>query len=157
MSVPAHLSIRVPADWHVLRGWLSDVVDPAPRLAVASFPARLSRHTCECGFPNVLNFPRDGAFTFVWEYPAPSARGLARTPDQNHPVRTRTLPLHGQYRWWDCLRSYRPNPGIYRYYMHSSGIRNERTGGEAVFRQEVSGRNDDLDGRYEWGSRLIHR
>lgn len=80
VSVPAHLSIRVPADWHVLRGWLSDVVDPAPRLAVASFPARLSRHTCECGFPNVIDFPRDGAFTFVWEYPAPSARGLARTP-----------------------------------------------------------------------------
>jgi hypothetical protein len=78
-------------------------------------------------------------------------------PPQNHPVRTRTLPLHGRYRWWDCLRSYRPNPGILRYYMHSSGMRNERTGGEVVFRQEVSGGYDDLDGRYEWGSRLIHR
>jgi hypothetical protein len=62
------LSVRVPVGWHVLRGWLSDVTDPAPRLAAASFPARLSRHTCECGFPNVVNLPRDGAFVFVWEY-----------------------------------------------------------------------------------------
>jgi hypothetical protein len=74
------LGVRLPAGWHVLRGWLSDVVDPAPRLAVASFPARLSRHTCECGFPNVVHFPHDGAFVFVWEYQHPSRRGLARIP-----------------------------------------------------------------------------
>jgi hypothetical protein len=61
VSVAGRLSVRVPAGWHVLRGWLSDVMDPAPRLAMASFPARLSRHTCECGSPNVVNFPRDGA------------------------------------------------------------------------------------------------
>jgi hypothetical protein len=60
--VPGRLSIRVPAGWQVLHGWLSDVTDPAPRLAVASFPARLSRRTCACGFPNVIQFPRDGAF-----------------------------------------------------------------------------------------------
>ncbi|MGZ6693587.1 MAG: hypothetical protein ACXVHQ_40125 [Solirubrobacteraceae bacterium] len=84
-SVPGRLTVRVPAGWHVLRGWLSDVSDPAPRLAVASFPARLSRHTCECGFPNVVNFPRDGTFVFLWEYLHPSRRGLARVPSR--PVR----------------------------------------------------------------------
>jgi len=84
-SVPGRLTVRVPAGWHVLRGWLSDVTDPAPRLAVASFPARLSRHTCECGFPNVASFPRDGAFVFVWEYLHPSRRGLASVPSR--PVR----------------------------------------------------------------------
>jgi hypothetical protein len=84
-SVPGRLSVRVPVGWHVLRGWLSDVTEPAPRLAVASFPARLSHHTCECGFPNVVNFPRDGAFVFVWEYLHPSRRGLARVPSR--PIR----------------------------------------------------------------------
>jgi hypothetical protein len=80
VSVPGRLSIRVPADWHVLHGWLSDVTDPAPRLAVASFPVRLSRHSCACGFPNVIGFPRGGAFLFVWQYLHPSRRALARTP-----------------------------------------------------------------------------
>lgn len=82
MSVPGGLSVRVPVRWHVLRGWLSDVVDPAPRLAVASFPVRLSRRTCACGFPNVVNFPRDGAFVFVWEYLHPSRRELVRVPSR---------------------------------------------------------------------------
>lgn len=85
VSLPGRLSVAVPVGWHLLRGWLSDVVDPAPRLAIASFPVRLSRHTCECGFPNVVHFPRDGAFVFVWEYLNPSRRGLARTPSR--PVR----------------------------------------------------------------------
>jgi hypothetical protein len=85
VNVPGRLSVRVPTGWHVLRGWLSDVTDPAPRLAIASFPARLSRHTCECGFPNVVNFPHDGAFVFVWEYLHPSRRGLARLPSR--PIR----------------------------------------------------------------------
>jgi hypothetical protein len=76
------LDIRLQAGLHVLHGWLSDVTDPAPRLTVASFPARLSRHTCECGFPNIVNFPRDGAFVFVWEYLHPSRRGLARVPSR---------------------------------------------------------------------------
>lgn len=82
VSVPAGLNVRVPAGWHVRRGWLSDVVDPAPRLAVASFSARLSRRACACGLPNVVNFPRDGAFVFVWEYLHPSRRGLARVPSR---------------------------------------------------------------------------
>lgn len=80
VSVPGRLSVSVPVGWHMLRGWLSDVTDPAPRLALASFPARLSRHTCECGSPNVVNFPPDGAFVFVWEYLPPFLPQLARTP-----------------------------------------------------------------------------
>jgi hypothetical protein len=80
VNVPSGLSIRVPAGWHVLHGWLSDVIDPAPRLAVASFPAKLSRHTCECGSPNVVSFPRRGAFVFIWEYLQATARQLAHTP-----------------------------------------------------------------------------
>jgi hypothetical protein len=90
VTVPGRLSVRVPPGWHMLRGWLSDVIDPAPGLAVASFPARLSRHTCECGFPNVVDFPRDGAFVFVWEYLHPSRRGLARLPSR--PVRFHIAP-----------------------------------------------------------------
>ncbi len=78
VSFPAGISVTVPAGWHVLHGWLSDVVDPAPRLAMGSFPARLSRHTCECGFPNVVDFPRAGAFIFVWEYLNPNE--VAREP-----------------------------------------------------------------------------
>ncbi len=81
VSFPGRISVLVPAGWHVLHGWLSYVTDPAPRLAVASFPASLSRNTCACGFPNVLNFARNGAFVFVWEYLASvSPSGLARTP-----------------------------------------------------------------------------
>jgi hypothetical protein len=80
VGVPGRVSIRVPPSWHVLHGWLSDVTDPAPRLAVASFPVRLSRQTCQCGFPNVIHFPRDGAFVFVWEYLHPSRRMLAAAP-----------------------------------------------------------------------------
>jgi hypothetical protein len=94
VNVPGRLSVRVPVGWHVLRGWLSDVADPAPRLAVASFPARLSRLTCECGFPNVVNFPRNGAFVFVWEYLHPSRRELARTPSRPsrfHPAADRSV------------------------------------------------------------------
>lgn len=78
--VPGRLSVCVPVGWHVLRGWLSDVIDPAPQLAVASFPARLSHHTCECGSPNVVNFPHNGAFIFVWEYLHYPRLSLARVP-----------------------------------------------------------------------------
>lgn len=80
VGVPGRLDIRVPEGWHVAHGWLSDVTDPAPRLAVASFPVRLSRQTCACGFPNVVHFPRNGAFVFVWEYLHPSPRMLAAIP-----------------------------------------------------------------------------
>jgi hypothetical protein len=74
------VSVRLPGGWHLVRGWLSYVTDPIPRLAVANFAVRLSRHTCECGFPNVVDFPRTGAFLFVWEYLGGSRRDLALVP-----------------------------------------------------------------------------
>ncbi len=79
-NLPAGISFRLPVGWHVVHGWLSDVVDPAPRLGVASFDARLSRHACECGMPNVRAFPRAGAFLFIWEYLNVPRRALKRYP-----------------------------------------------------------------------------
>ena len=89
VHAPGRLSIRVPAGWHLLHGWLSDVSNPAPRVAAASFPVRLSRHTCECGSPNVVDFPRNGAFVFVWEYLHPSRRMLTRAPRRPSSFRLR--------------------------------------------------------------------
>lgn len=80
VSLRGGISIRVPTGWHIVHGWLSDVVIPIPRFAVGSFAVRLSRRTCECGMPNVVNFPRTGAFVFVWEYPGVRRAALARTP-----------------------------------------------------------------------------
>jgi hypothetical protein len=74
------VSVRVPAGWHRLRGWLSDVRYPIPVLAVGSFQVRLSRHSCACGFPNVEHFPGNGSFLFVWEWTQPNRRQLARLP-----------------------------------------------------------------------------
>lgn len=74
------IRVRIPPGWDVVRGWLSDVIDPIPRLAVGSFPATLSRHTCVCGMPNVQAFPRAGAFLFIWEYPNLPRRELAKFP-----------------------------------------------------------------------------
>jgi hypothetical protein len=116
------------------------------RADILNFPAPVNFKRCA-----IRHITLNGRYTWlIYAQYSPD-------PSQDHPVRTRTVRLVGRYRWWDCLRSYRPNPGIQRYYMHSSGIRNELTGGEINFRQEVFGTYDDLDGRYEWGSRLIHR
>ncbi len=79
-QVGGGVSVEVPPGWQVIRGWLSDVVIPIPRLALASFPAELSHHTCACGFPNLRRLPANGAFLFVWEYPALAPRILAHVP-----------------------------------------------------------------------------
>ena len=79
-GVAGGISLRVPSGWHLVRGWLSDVVIPIPRLAVASFDVRLSRHSCSCGMPNVRNFPPAGGFLFVWEYPDLTRGQLQRVP-----------------------------------------------------------------------------
>ena len=79
------------------------------------------------------------------------------THPYGHPPKTRTLQLHGRYRWLDCLHSYAP-PGIIMYYLHRSWIRNERTGGEVLVRQGVNEISyGHGSGRYEWGSMLVHR
>lgn len=87
-NLGAGISFRLPRGWHVMHGWLSDVVDPVPRLAVASFDVKLSRHTCECGMPNVRAFPRSGAFLFMWEYLNVPRRALKEYP--RRPARFRT-------------------------------------------------------------------
>jgi hypothetical protein len=71
----------------------------------------------------------------------------------------RRIFLKGRYRWLDCLHYHRSSPGTIPFYRHRSWIRNERTGGEIVYRQDlwywgidgISG-----DGSYDWGSRLYH-
>jgi hypothetical protein len=80
VAVAGGITIRLPHGWHLLRGQLSEVVIPTPRLAIASFRARLSRQECACGYPNVLRFPRGGAFLFVWEDPDSSVSAFPRRP-----------------------------------------------------------------------------
>jgi hypothetical protein len=118
-----------------------------------------NRRTDSLRFPAPANYTRctvrhirlNGRYTWLIYY--------QYLPDPyQHPARTRTVRLRGRYRWLDCLHSYRPNPGIYFYYKHRSWIRNERTGGEILFSQDVSeGGYGHPSGWYEWGSRLIHR
>jgi hypothetical protein len=95
VSVRGGISFRLPAGWHLVRGWLSDVAIPIPRFAVGSFAARLSRHTCECGMPNVRHFPRRGAFLFVWEYPDVRRAALARAPVRPARFRIGRRPIQG--------------------------------------------------------------
>jgi hypothetical protein len=51
----------------------------------------------------------------------------------------RPLPiqLHGRYRWLDCLHYHRLSSGTIPFYRHRSWIRNERTGGEVLFTQDL--------------------
>ena len=65
-SVNGGVSVVMPHGWHVVRH-ISYVTEPAPA-ALATFPVRLGRHSCECGMPNVVGFPRTGALLVVWEY-----------------------------------------------------------------------------------------
>jgi hypothetical protein len=88
------LTVSVPPGWHLVRGWLSDVVEPVPALAIGSFPARLSRRTCECGMPNITNLPRGGAFLFIWEYANLSKRALTDFPTR--PSHFRIASAHPQ-------------------------------------------------------------
>lgn len=143
----------------VLAGALLTVALSAAGPVASASADNWNRRADSLRFPAPVNFKRcairhirlNGRYTWlIYAQYSPNV-------DQYHEVRTRTVGLHGRYRWWVCLRSYRPNPGIQRYYMHSSGMRNERTGGEIVFRLEVDGNYDKPEGRYEWGSRLIHQ
>lgn len=78
------LRVRLPVGWRVIRRRLTNVLYPVPALAVASFPVRVGR-PCGCGQPNILDFPRTGAFLFVWEYThAPKTRLFWRLPPLPH-------------------------------------------------------------------------
>ena len=73
------VSVVPPAGWHVVRGRVSEVVDPIP-LAFATLHVRFARHACECGTPNVAHFPPGGAFLLVWEYQRLARRDLRYFP-----------------------------------------------------------------------------
>jgi hypothetical protein len=98
VDASAGISIRVPHGWHLIRRRLTDVIDPVPRLAVASFAVRLARHSCECGLPNVRGFPRAGAFLFMWEYPTLGAAQLRRF--LRRPARFRVAQDNPH--WYEC-------------------------------------------------------
>ncbi len=99
VAAGAGISVRLPRGWHLIRRRLTDVLEPAQRLAVASFPVRLASHACECGTPNIRDFPRAGAFLFVWESPAPSTpAGMRRVP----PLPARFLVTQGNPHWYEC-------------------------------------------------------
>jgi hypothetical protein len=44
----AGISVRVPAVLHVVRAKLTNLVDPNLRVAVASFPVKVSSQPCVC-------------------------------------------------------------------------------------------------------------
>ena len=60
------LTIRVPVRWHLANGRLSDMSDPAPRLGIASFRARLSHETCAQHARRRMTHPRlDASSAYV--------------------------------------------------------------------------------------------
>ena len=97
-SAGAGLSVRLAPGWHLIHRRLTDVLDPAGRLALASFPVRLARHPCECGWPNVSHFPRAGGFVFVWEYLSRSRSGQSRMPRRP----PRFVILQENPHWFEC-------------------------------------------------------
>lgn len=68
--VGAGVSVVLPAGWHLTHGKGTPLIDPVPRLSAATFRVHFSRHYCVCDTPHVADFPRDGAYLFVMEYPA---------------------------------------------------------------------------------------
>ncbi|HEY1714743.1 MAG TPA: hypothetical protein VGG07_17715 [Solirubrobacteraceae bacterium] len=78
-SLHRGVSVVLAAGWHMVRGRISYVSQPAP-MAVATFRVRLARQSCECGMPNVAHFPRAGALLFVWEYQRLAHRDLRYFP-----------------------------------------------------------------------------
>jgi hypothetical protein len=68
------VSVVLPAGWHLTHGKGTSLVEPFPRLSAATFAARFSRQHCVCDTPRVANFPRDGAYLLVLEWPLPRGR-----------------------------------------------------------------------------------
>jgi hypothetical protein len=80
VRVTGGITIRLAGGWHVIRQRISEVVEPIPRLAAATFPVHLRTHSCACGMPNIRGFPGPGAFILVWEYPDLQLSQLTRFP-----------------------------------------------------------------------------
>ncbi|MGH2867302.1 MAG: hypothetical protein ACRDNK_07000 [Solirubrobacteraceae bacterium] len=71
---------RIPAGWHRVWRAITPLIDPIPRLVVASFAVRLARHTCVCDLPAIRDFPKGGTLLIVWEYGRLTAGGLRHFP-----------------------------------------------------------------------------
>jgi hypothetical protein len=80
VSLGSGVTIRLPAGWHLTHGTGTPVSDPIPRLSAATFRVRFSKQYCVCDTQHVVNFPRNGAFLFVWEYTHPSRGELRGMP-----------------------------------------------------------------------------
>ncbi len=100
-SVGGGVSVVLPTGWRLTRGTGTPVTEPIPRLSAATFAVRWSARHCVCDTPHVANFPRDGAFVFVWEYPAISARDRAAAPEHPAHFRIGGTPVSGD----DCAPS----------------------------------------------------
>jgi hypothetical protein len=74
------ITVRLPSGWHVVHRSVTHVVDPIPRLALATFPVRLRDHPCECGMPNLQYIPPHGAFILIWEIPGWRRSRLSQIP-----------------------------------------------------------------------------
>lgn len=83
VAVGGGVTVVLPAGWHLTHGKGTPLVEPIPRLSAATFPVHFSRQHCVCGTPRVANFPRDGAYLFVMEYPA-----IGRRDEKAFPAHT---------------------------------------------------------------------
>ena len=73
-SLGGGVSVVLPAGWHLTHGKGTPLSVPFPRLSAATFAVRFSRQHCVCDTPRVANFPRDGAYLLVFEWPLPRGR-----------------------------------------------------------------------------------
>lgn len=80
VAVGDGVSVVLPAGWRLTAGHGTPLIDPVPRLTAATFAVRWSRQHCVCDTPRVANFPRNGAFLFVMEYPVLGRRDLKDFP-----------------------------------------------------------------------------
>ncbi|HEY2319263.1 MAG TPA: hypothetical protein VGH67_13250 [Solirubrobacteraceae bacterium] len=80
VAVGAGVSVVLPAGWHLTHGKGTPLIEPIPRLSAATFPVHFSKQHCVCDTPRVADFPRDGAYLFVMEYPALGRRDARRWP-----------------------------------------------------------------------------
>jgi hypothetical protein len=94
----AGLTIRLAPGWRLVQRRLTPLIDPAPRLALATFHVKPTRHLCVCETPNV-RVPRGGAFVIVWEWLRPTPSALRRL----YPPRpARFTVTQNNPHWFEC-------------------------------------------------------
>ena len=73
-SLGGGVSVVLPAGWHLTHGKGTSLSEPFPRLSAATFAVHFSGQHCVCDTPRVADFPRDGAYLLVFEWPLPRGR-----------------------------------------------------------------------------------